>query len=174
MKLFTTPIIKREASMAKRGRPKLNRPRVDLGTQELVAKRLMVSPRDPTLSTSPLDSLKARGLISDEAHSAASYFAALRKIVFGKAHPQAVDLTAISGKPVEPDIGRAETFYRDACFAMRAQGRQALDAVENLVVHERWPAWLFVSGAHGTEQKWFGLGLAALLGWYKGKQRRAA
>ena len=160
----------------KRGRPRLNRPRQDLGTPELIAKRLAASPGDPTLATNPLDVLKARRIISDEAYGAASYFAALRKMVFGKAHPGAMDLTAVSGaSPEEFDSAEAEIKYRDACNAMKAMSRASLDAVENLVIHERWPGWLTRSGAmSGSGYDRFCLGISALLGWYKGSMRRAA
>lgn len=158
----------------KRGRPRSDRPRYDLGTPEQIHKRAMLSPTDPTLSTTPLDVLKSRKIISDEAHTAASYFAALRKMVFGKAHPGAIDLTAVSGMPNELDRADAESKYRDACAAMKAMGRASLDAVENLVVHERWPGWLLSQSMHGTDYARFGTGVAALLGWYKGNMRKAA
>lgn len=165
--------------MAKRGRPKLNRPRVDYGTPELIKRRMTISPRDATLSTSPLDVLKSRGHISDEAFSAALYFAGIRKRMFGKAIPPVLDLTAISGGPSEFDdieAARAEKEYRDACFAMKTQGRASFDAVENLVVHERFPDWLIdpTGGTQFARQKRFMLGLAALLGWFKNKDRRVA
>ena len=164
--------------MARRGRPRSNRPSVDFGTPELIAKRMAAAACDPTLSTTPLDILKARKIISDEAHSAATYWAALRKIVFGKAHPGAIDLTAISSAsmPDEVDRAEAETKYRDACLAMKAQSRGCFDAVENLVVHEHPPAWLKTNnyGRHIAGYKRLSQGLAALLGWYKGGLRRAA
>lgn len=165
--------------VSRRGRPRSDRPRHDYGTPELVLKRLSLSPQDATQSTTPLDVAHARGLISDEAHSAAVYFNALRKIVFGKAHPPAIDLTAISSvgsTPDELDRADAESKYREACAAMKCQSRQALDAVENVVVHERWQDWMFPkAGRHdAVGQRHFGLGIAALLGWYRGRQRKPA
>lgn len=138
-----------------------------------------ISPSDATLSSCPLDALKARKMISDEAHTAAVYFAGIRKRMFGKAIPPAIDLTAITGTPQEfddVDAARAETEYRDACYAMKAQGRLSLDAVENLVVYERWPGWIInpTGGSQHSDQRRFTLGLAALLGWYKNKDRKAA
>lgn len=137
-----------------------------------------MAPKDPTLATTPLDTLKARGMISDEAHSAATYFNALRKIVFGKAHPPAIDLTAVSrgGLPDELDTADAERKYREACSAIKAQSRQAFDAIENLVVHERTPEWMTSRGGGQTKwaEKQCRLGFAALLGWYRGRERKAA
>lgn len=161
--------------MTKRGRPKLNRPRHDYGTPELVHKRMMISPVDATLSTTPLDALKSRGVISDEAHAAASYFRALRQNIFGKAHVQAVNLGAISGAPDESVSPSDEIEYRDACSAMKCHGRQVFDAVENCVVHERWPDFLKDRGGPMvSKQKHLMLGLAALLGWFRNRNRKAA
>lgn len=166
--------------MAKRGRPKKpSRPLIDEGTKELREKRMFISPQDQTLTTNPLDALLARRMISDEAYSAAGYFAALRKLVFGKAIPPAIDLNATSGgEPDEFDGGKAEGRYRDACAAMNRVSRGSRDAVENLVVHERWPSWMFAvhRGGHTVDRRKFGEGMAALLGWYQGRrrERRAA
>lgn len=161
--------------MAKRGRPKLDRPRIDYGTPESIKRRMSISPSDPTQSSNPLDALRARKLISDEAHAAAVYFAGIRKRMFGKAIPPCMDLTAVSGSPQEfddADAARAEIEYGDACNAMKAQGRASYDAVENLVIHERWPEWIGSSNA--IRQNKFMLGLAALLHWHKYKDRKAA
>lgn len=163
--------------MTRRGRPKSDRPKFDTGTPELIMKRATMAPADPTLSTSPIDVLLARKLISDEAHSAAVYFNALRKLVFGKAHPSAIDLTAVSrgGMPEELDLADAERKYRDACAAMRGFSRHALDAIENLVVHERPATWMFAGkGRRDRAQAQFMAGLGALLCWYRGRQRKAA
>ena len=158
----------------RRGRPKSDRPKFDVGTPEQIMKRATLSPTDPTMSSTPLDVLKVRHIISDEAHTAAGYFAALRKMVFGKAHPSAIDLTAVSGMPSEHDHADAERKYRDACFAMKAMSSNSLHAVENLVVHERWPGWLLGESMHGTDYMRFCVGISALLGWYKGNMRKAA
>jgi hypothetical protein len=137
-----------------------------------------MAPRDATLSTTPLDVCLTRGVISDEAHAAATYFNALRKLVFGKAHPPAVDLTAASrgGLPDELDLPAAEENYRQAWASMKAVSANSFWAVENLVVHERWPKWLLTEGRGklDPDRNKFCLGIAALLGWYKGRQRKAA
>lgn len=161
------------------GRPKSTRPRTDLGTPELIAKRIALSPSDPTRGTTPLDVLKTRGpdVLSEESYSAASYFAALRKIVFGKAHPAAIDLTATThGRlPEEFDSADAERRYRQACNYVRGQSRMAFEALESLVVHEQWPAWMFAGrGKRDTAQRHFEVGIAALTAWYRGRTRKAA
>ena len=157
------------------GRPKnAPRPKYDLGTEELLRKRMTIGAGDPMLSTCPLDVLLARRLISEEAHGAANYFAALRKMVFGKAIPPAFDLLAVSGPPVELDSAKAEGKYRDACAVLSAQGRGPLNAVENLVVHEHWPVWLFTRGPRSAERRRLETGLAALVTWYRGERRANA
>lgn len=162
----------------KRGRPRNDRPRFDLGTPELMLKRMMISPNDPTRATTPLDACLARGVISDEAYSAACFFAAIRKNIFGKAIPPAIDLTAVSraSRPDEQEDGNDLDNYGQACATMKAINRRSFDAVENLVVHERWPDWMFKGsvGKRADERKIFCLGIAALLGWYKGSRRKAA
>jgi hypothetical protein len=125
----------------------------------------------------PLDALKARGMISEEAHMAASYYAALRKMAFGKACPSAIDLNASGGSADEYEHEKAaerQRRYKDAAAAMQRASRHAFDAVENLVVFERWPDWMFGRGSrHNKFRHQFGLGMAALLAWYTGDRRAA-
>ena len=92
------------------GRPRINREMKDSGTPELIMKRLQSS-KDPTMSTCPIDVLLSRGDISQETHSAAVYFAGLRKRIFGKATPGAIDLLSTShGRPDElEDTDEAKT-----------------------------------------------------------------
>lgn len=157
----------------KGGRPKLDRPRFDLGTPELIAKRISIS-LDPTLSTCPLDAMLGRRIISQEVHSAATYFLALRKIVFGKATPQAIDLLAVSGgsTPDEVDLPQAENGYREACAAMRRKGERTFWTVENILVHEVWPQWLTAPKSVHWESRLCMIGLGALRDWYEGKNKR--
>jgi hypothetical protein len=162
---------------SRRGRPRLDRPRHDYGTPELVMKRMHIAPNNPIQATNPLDACLAKGIISDEAYNAACYFAAIRRNVFGKAIPPAIDLTAISiaSVPTENSDASHEANYRDACAAMKGYSRKAFDAVENLVVHERWPSWLaYRNGPRVSEQAAFCLGMAALLGWLKSSRRKSA
>lgn len=165
--------------MAKRGRPKSDRPAIDYGTPESIAKRAaIVSVKtkgkitllDPALSTCPLDALKAKGLVSNEAHAAASHFLACRAITFGSPHPSAVNLlqgqSVGGGERDDGDKAKIERRYRAACAAMHKRGRAVLDAIENLVVHERWPEWLF-SHARSKSKDRCMEGFAALLSWHK-------
>ena len=48
----------------------------------------------------------------------------------------------------------------------------ALDALENIVVHEQWPAWMFAGrGKREMAQRHFEVGAAALPGWYRGRRK---
>jgi len=176
----------------RRGRPPLNRPAIDLGTPELVHKRALMAgpPRvttgsdgknkkvepDMTMTTRPIDVLKENGTISEEAHQAAERFAALRKKIFGKASPGAIDIGAVSrGRPDEDDdTAEAEAKYREACLAIKHYSRSVFDAVENLVIHDRWPRWMFELNADRADREKATLGLAALLAWHKNTARKKA
>jgi hypothetical protein len=138
-------------------------------------KRMHISPADATQSTTPLDVLLARETISPEAHAAAAYFIGLRRKIFGKAHPGAIDLTAVSrgGMPEETDTTKAEIRYRDACAAVKRFGGRTFNATEDLLVHERWPEWIKLPNSAHWERRLVLLGISALLGWYRGEKRGA-
>ena len=159
--------------ISRRGRPRSDRPRHDYGTPELIAKRVGMSPTDATMSTCPLDVMLSRGTISPEAHTAAAYFVALRKLVFGKAHPAAIDLTAISqgGMPEELDLDDAERKYRDACAWIKRFGGRTFIATEDILIHQRWPEWIAIPRSSHWERRLVLLGMSALLGWYRGEKK---
>lgn len=158
--------------MAKTGRPKSIRPKFDYGTPELIAKRMMISPRDTTLSTCPLDVMKAKDIISQEAYDAAVYFVGLRKRMFGKAHPSAIDLLAVSGgRPDEADDALAERKYREACAAVRRFGAKTFNCLEDVLIHERTPDWIHFRQSSHWERRLVLLGISALLGWYRERPR---
>lgn len=153
---------------SKRGRPPGNRPKHDYGTPELISKRMTLSPADATQSTNPLDVLLSRGIITPEAHKAAACFAAQRKIVFGKATTQAVDLLNVSGgQPNEVNLPDAEGRYRRACQTVLRHGEKTFKAMESLVVHEQWPHWIQIPRSVHWERRLVLLGIAALHGWYR-------
>lgn len=159
----------------KRGRPRLDRPSKDEGTPELIIKRVHLSPANPAMSTRPLDVLLSRDMISQEAHAAATYWLALRKIIFGKATPGAVDLLRTNGPvPEEADdkkLREWEDAYRNACLALKRQGGRTFAVTEDILVHERWPEWIQIPRSTHWERRLLLLGIAALLGWYRGKER---
>lgn len=153
----------------KGGRPRVLREH-DYGTPEAIAKRAAISPADHTKANCPLDTLLSRKIISQEAHDAADYWAALRAIVFGSAHVSASDLLQITsgGGSDAMDRSEAEAGYRLASSLMLAKSRQVFDAVENLVVHQRWPQWMFEYGiSRNIQREKTLLGIAVLTGWKK-------
>ena len=154
------------------GRPRQQRRDVDAGTPELIAKRAAVS-RDPTLSTCPVDVMLSRRLIDSDIHLAAGYFAACRALVFGSPHPRALDLLRVSGSASIPNASEAEARYRRACAMLRQRGAAVLNAVEMLVVHERFPAWLAANEPCRARDLTMN-GLTTLYDWYRGRNHRRA
>ena len=163
---------RRTKRIHKGGRPRNARPDVDTGTPELAAKRAAVS-ADPTLSTCPVDLLLSRRIIDSDTHTAAGYFAACRALVFGSPHPRALDLLRISGSVSIPNTSEAEARYRSACTLLRQRGGTVLNAVETLIVHERFPTWLGASKSCRARDLAME-GLDTLRDWYRGRNRRRA
>ena len=159
----------------KGGRPRKIKSEHDFGSPELIAKRAALSQGDPTLSTCPLDVLLSRKHISPGAHTAAMHFLSCFVIVHGSPHPRAIDLNQISGGAGEYDDERAENEYNDACEALLKVSRRLFDIVHNIVIYERTPLWLVNPLAgNGWDRKNAGQAFATLLGWYSGRNRKAA
>jgi hypothetical protein len=163
---------RRTKRIHKGGRPRKNLPDIDTGTPELMAKRLAMA-SDPTLSTCPLDLALSKGFIDRDQHTAAGYYAACRALVFGSPHPKALDLLRTSGADTIPNASQAETKYRNACEDLRARGPGVLDAMENFVVHERFPVWL-LRGRPDRARDRVMEGFAVLMDWYRGRRRDRA
>ena len=159
----------------KGGRPKKIKSEHDYGSPELIAKRAALSQGDPTLSTCPLDILLSRKHISPEAHTAAVHLRSCFTIIHGSPHAKAIDLNQVSGTAAEYDDERAETEYNEACNALKGVSRRLLDIIHNIVIYERTPLWLINPLAgNGWDRKNTGHAFATLLGWYTGRNRRAA
>jgi len=166
----------------KGGRPKNKpRPSIDLGTPELIMKRTQISPEDATLASCPLDAIKAlrydkvHPVISLDAYNAACAFRATRQNVFGSPHPKAMDLLHATGG--EPTGGDAtdEAEFRRACDMLKSHGRGVFDAVDNVIIHERYPGWLKgKQSAHCPDRKKFMLGLSVLIKWAKTRRAQKA
>ena len=169
---FTMTNGRRRKRIHKGGRPRQVRPDIDTGTPELVAKRLMMA-RDPMLSTCPLDLALSKGVIDQDQHTAANYFAACRALVFGSPHPKALDILRTSGASTIPNTSEAETKYRMACADLDARGSGVLNAVEDFVVHERFPVWLLEGTASKSRERVME-GLMVLMWWYRGRSRARA
>lgn len=124
------------------GRPRNNKSAVDLGTPELVEKRLALSKTDPTLSSCPLDVAFAKKFITLAQKDAAEHFLACRAIKHGSPHPRAVDCSRVSFGESEKVNPGAEAAYQEACEALKRQSRSTLDAILNVLVYQCYPEWL--------------------------------
>ena len=121
------------ASGRRAGRPAMNRPAVDPGTPELLARRArLAAGGDPSLTESPLGILLARGLIGREQHDSGRHYASLYR--------QSVGRTGVCW-----DNAVAESFWsslkREVVhryrFATRADARRAIFAWINRYNHRR-------------------------------------
>lgn len=142
-----------------RGRPKGDRPSMDLGTPELRARRtLLVGEADPALAAYPLGILLARGLIGREQHEAGCRYGFLYGRVLGRTHLSCAAiyerLAAETGAPRanadEEQEKRHQDQFRLGKNRLLAAGRRVCDATENLVVFARLPRFLDTEGRRGA------------------------
>jgi len=125
------------------------------------------------MTSRPLDVLFLRKWMTQDEHTACVMFAGIRKLLFGKAHPGAIDLTAVTGGGAadEADIPRAERAYRYACAKLNACGAEVFKLVEEVVVYEQFPsAWRqWVGMKRGQSKHWESLamerGMQAMADW---------
>jgi len=128
---------------SRRGRPpKTER---DGPTPELMAKRLaLVGPGgDPALAGYPLGVLLARGLIDRDQHDAGVYYAYLAGRILGKIHPGPVGNGYYNPHGDDAAQEIIEPLWRDACKSLMGVSRRAKDAVDNVAVYQRLPAFLW-------------------------------
>lgn len=134
-----------------RGRPRLDRPRMDLGTPEAQARRAaLLADGDPAFSEYPLGLMLARGLIGREQHEAGCYYGFLYGRVIGKGELSCAGLYERLAAGVRPDrpVPREEAEQRDQALfrtgknRLLAAGRRVCDATENIVVFGRWLRFL--------------------------------
>jgi len=90
----------------------------------------------------PIDVLLLRGWLTQDEHTACVLFAGVRKILFGKPTPPAIDLTRATGggAPEEISVPKAERAYRYACAKLMSAGGEVFKLIENVVVHEQMPS----------------------------------
>lgn len=157
--------------MHRGGRPRQNKPSIDLGTPENQRRRLIAS--DPTLSTCPLDLALDKRLITQAQHDAAKHFLACRALVFGSPHPHAVDLGRVSSGSDPRDNAGAEASYLSACQALRVQSRTTWDVMENFLIYERFPVWL-VENIPSRKRDHFFNGMDILHVWHTNAKARVS
>lgn len=142
-----------------RGRPKGDRPSVDLGTAELQARRrLLVGEADPALAEYPLGILLARGLVGREQHEAGCRYGYLYGRVLGRTHLScaaiyerlAAETGGTQANADEQQERRHQLQFRLGKNRLLAAGRRVCDATENLVVFGRVPRFLDSEGRRGA------------------------
>lgn len=132
--------------MAQRGRPKTNRPDVDFGTPELIAKRaFLTAGADPSYAEHPLGILYVRGYLSDDHEQSRRMYAAGMEfgILWGRVFkpPFAQSLMAQfipSGEGgVWDDDTTAESEARLKRVVTFLKERAVYDALVNAVIYRR-------------------------------------
>jgi len=119
------------------------RARRDTGTPELVLQRVAaVLGGDPALSTTPLDRMQARGLVSQRQALAGHIYLVLHRRIYGTCFPAAAgyEPTIVgSAATIVDDLEREqqrEKAFSNADLALRAVGRGPRRLVRDLVLSE--------------------------------------
>ena len=143
----------------RRGRPRQDRPAVDLGTPEQQARRtLLVVDGDPSLSEYPLGLMLARRLIGPEQHEAGCHYGFLYGRAVGKGDLSCAAIYARLAAEVRPGApepneareAREQAMFRLGKNRLLATGRRVCDATENLVVFGRPARFLDVHDRRGA------------------------
>jgi hypothetical protein len=143
----------------RRGRPRQDRPSVDLGTPEQQARRAaLANGADPAMSEYPLGLMLARRLISPEQHEAGCRYGHLYGRVIGKGDLSCAAIYARLAAEVSTgalDIDEAREAREQAMFRLGknrllAAGRRVCDATENIVVFGRAARFLEVHDRRGA------------------------
>lgn len=137
--------------MAKRGRPKKDRPLRDKGTPEQQIRRLiLVNGGDPTLSTTPLDIMHARQIIEPEQYNAGLTYWYLHTKVFGKPFPESNTgklLSPIRGRSMEEgekrkDVHNNIVYTECRKYIIKEVGRRVYGLMRDVIVFFEHPAYL--------------------------------
>lgn len=123
---------------SRRGRPKSERPRVDLGTPELQQKRALHT------TDEALDLCLARGLITQEQHWCGIHFRWLYTLRYGAPGVRAVDPAHYGGRDIAMENPQwrkeREIEYRDAVEQLQKTGKVA--AILQLCVFNQRPDFM--------------------------------
>ena len=137
--------------MAKRGRPKKDKPLRDKGTPEQQIKRLaLVNGGDPTLSTTPLDIMFSRRIIEPDQYNAGLTYWYLYTKVFGKPFPESNTgklLSPIKGRMIEEgekrkDIHNNTVYTECRKFIVKEVGRKVYGMMRDVVIFFEHPPYL--------------------------------
>lgn len=103
-------------------------------------RRQLAGDADPSKTTTLLDLLEIKCLISRSQSDAGRYFGWLRRRIYGRTQAPALDPNLVRGRAVRDDCGdweRLETQYRLICRALNAEGPQVRTVTEDLCVYDR-------------------------------------
>ena len=137
--------------MARRGRPKKNRPLRDKGTPEQQIRRLtLVNGGDPTLSTTPLDIMYARQIIEPVQYNAGLTYWYLHTKVFGKPFPESNTgklLSPIRGRSIEDgekrkDVHNNIVYTECRKYIIKEVGRRSYGLMRDVIIFFEHPAYL--------------------------------
>ena len=137
--------------MAKRGRPKKDKPIRDKGTPEQQIRRLtLVNGGDPTLSTTPLDIMYARQIIEPVQYNAGLTYWYLHTKVFGKPFPESNTgklLSPIRGRSMEDgekrkDVHNNIVYTECRKYIIKEVGRRVYGLMRDVIVFFEHPAYL--------------------------------
>lgn len=123
----------------RRGRPKSTHDKKDLGTPELIYKRMM------DYTTEPIDLCLKKGLITTDQHNSGIYFRVLYRIVFGKKLDVSAnnfeELGSLSGNVTDEEmLSRSKTLY---CASLEQLTKaKAKRIVMNCCIFNQRPAFL--------------------------------
>lgn len=138
------------ARLGNRGRPRLNRPAIDLGTPELRARRMMaIGPKrvgwpepDPTDGERLLGLLLWRGYLapdyeqSKRMYDAGIQFAGWWRVVHPKTTPTGTLGALQPGRGEEPDVQEARDNLTAASAYLLAKSRKCYDVLVNAVIYD--------------------------------------
>jgi hypothetical protein len=152
------------------GRSQRTRDR-DGPTPELEMKRLAaVRGGDPTMSTTPLDIMRERRQVTQDQYNAAEEYARCHRIRCGAGYP----INREAGREIsEAQEIRAREFIKNATRVLLGVGREAKNAVDNVVCYQRGLRSRGVNNSRPRKAAFF-LGIEALGKWYVRAEKRAA
>jgi hypothetical protein len=119
------------------------------GTPELLIKRArMVGERnDPVLSTTPVDVMRARGIIGEDEQRAGAWFGGLARIVLGKPYGYDVLNETRGSEPTDEVVRRVTVAYAFVCETLEAHARGELIDILHFRI---FPPWLIKTVNNGT------------------------